>query len=524
MINYAVLAAYSALAEYMLDNLDDFISSEEELDENIRSDALTEAYAPKDYANGDVYECRFPYLNEHNKAGKVRPCILIKGKQGETYCIPIHHFEESAKLTKYSYKLKHWVVNNPKGLKAHYNIESYVKVSNLIPIETLSYLGKKFFHIDDRDLMEIIKILHTVHGDPYGSPWLLLSWILREAVKTDIKPNKDSFIQKFGDLRKSKKGTSVDLATAFHGICNKMGYSNRIGWIRAYNKDRKEYIDKFYVMFMGNRNKHGNTVFVVRLFDKPPIYQIYKSDCTTFDSATNKEESIFKDKLMDQKIHIGYINSYILSKDEINIWDKYAEKRAKYDDLITSLNGKAYDMEISYLNKKLNAFKWGCFYNGSDHQTEKGCWMKYKTLHPEKFLYYKGGCCWDYTIYEEKYFKDHFPEYKVTCYYWESDRDDGGGPETHAWLTYKKPSDDKTYLFESSMKRIAGVTEYASDDKMLDVYTGILMRSISGGYVVYTFDIDEEMLGIGSFDFMKHIYKKGKLVRDVKGYFDKYIK
>lgn len=132
---------------------------------------------------------------------------------------------------------------------------------------------------------------------------------------------------------------------------------------------------------------------------------------------------------------------------------------------------------IENLNDALNNFNYGIVVDGLV-VTGNLDFEKYRTLSSKEFLKYKTGVCWDYTHFEALYFNRMLEMQLVegdwlrfdntfSIYYMEFDDKDGDQP-THTWLAYRL--NDRIYAFESSWKQYKGITEFASEEDMIQTY------------------------------------------------------
>ena len=136
---------------------------------------------------------------------------------------------------------------------------------------------------------------------------------------------------------------------------------------------------------------------------------------------------------------------------------------------------------ISDFNDMLNDFNYGIVIDGhivTENEDIDLDFDKYRTLSSKEFLEYKTGVCWDYTHFEALYFLDvlrmklvqndwlRFND-TISMYYMEFDDKDGDTP-THTWLAYRL--NDRIYAFESSWKPYRGITEFASEEDMIQTY------------------------------------------------------
>ena len=84
----------------------------------------------------------------------------------------------------------------------------------------------------------------------------------------------------------------------------------------------------------------------------------------------------------------------------------------------------------------------------------------YITLTSSEFIKYNGGICWDYVMYEAKYFSSHFKDIRYKTFFINNHNND-----THTILLFY--IDDKCYWFESSWKKNIGIYEFDSEDDAL---------------------------------------------------------
>lgn len=177
------------------------------------------------------------------------------------------------------------------------------------------------------------------------------------------------------------------------------------------------------------------------------------------------------------KIHItgdtgeeGIPFSYGKNKAELYNWNYYWVQ-VKLNQI------SSIEAVIENLNDALNDFNYGIVIDGQV-VTENLDFEKYRTLSSKEFLKYKTGVCWDYTHFEALYFLDVLRmkliqddwlrfDNAFSMYYMEFDDKDGDTP-THTWLAYRL--NDRIYAFESSWKPYRGITEFASEEEMIQTY------------------------------------------------------
>lgn len=121
--------------------------------------------------------------------------------------------------------------------------------------------------------------------------------------------------------------------------------------------------------------------------------------------------------------------------------------------------------DIKELYKYLYDFSYGQVYKGKPCETRDDFFDSYKSLSIEEFEKYKTGVCWDFTHYEAKWFKDH--GYKYETYFIEVNDIDGDLP-THTFLIFFLPGSSKTYYFERSWWKYAGIEAFNSKRECLD--------------------------------------------------------
>lgn len=213
------------------------------------------------------------------------------------------------------------------------------------------------------------------------------------------------------------------------------------------------------------------------------------------------------------------------SKDKLSPWKKlsdYSEKDVlDFSDKFTlapmdeAVRGRTME-DIIHLNDRLNGFKYGF---RSDDGISDEYLSDYRVLSPIKFERARGGVCWDFAVYQADYFRKNFPSVQFTMWYVIFDV----GPywPTHTFMTFRY--EGKTYYFESSFKRCAGVWEVESEEdavnfvmhEMAAIDTGV-DDLLSHDYYIYRYNaLDTRIPGMSAPEFMKHIEKKGHPVKHV---------
>lgn len=212
-----------------------------------------------------------------------------------------------------------------------------------------------------------------------------------------------------------------------------------------------------------------------------------------------------KDKLSPWKTLSDYSE-----KDVLDFSDKFT--LAPMDEAV----GDRIMEEIIHLNDRLNGFKYGF---RSDDGISDEYLSDYRVLSPVKFERARGGVCWDFAVYQADYFRKNFPSVPFTMWYVIFDV----GPywPTHTFMTFRY--EGKTYYFESSFKRCAGVWEVESEEdavnfvmhEMASIDTGV-DDLLSHDYYVYRYNaLDTRIPGMSAPEFMKHIEKKGHPVKHI---------
>lgn len=124
---------------------------------------------------------------------------------------------------------------------------------------------------------------------------------------------------------------------------------------------------------------------------------------------------------------------------------------------------------IIEFNAKTNVMEYIIPNNGNiitkfDYKT---LFTKYRVLSPEKFKKYNGGICWDYVIYESYYFNKNFRNVPYKAFY-HSFINDRTNP-AHTFILFYLSG--KVYWFESSLKDLRGVYEFANEIDALSYIT-----------------------------------------------------
>ena len=240
-----------------------------------------------------------------------------------------------------------------------------------------------------------------------------------------------------------------------------------------------------------------------------------------------KLECIGKIKLTD-KYDSGEIFSYKGEDFTVYDWNyKWIENETLSEsleeiDINQKFIGSDKQSAIISLNKILNDFNYGIIVNGKII-TNNINFDHYKTLSYKDFLKYKTGVCWDYTQFEAIYFtnnlgmkltKDELRNNTFSMYYMEFDDEDGDQP-THTWLGYKL--DNKIYAFESSWKQYKGITEFESENDMIqtyierqkDFYNNIKNPIYNPKIIKYS---PMKKSGLTCEVFMSIVHKEGKII------------
>ena len=157
-----------------------------------------------------------------------------------------------------------------------------------------------------------------------------------------------------------------------------------------------------------------------------------------------------------------------LNNNRIQLESVIFEEESKDDDILK---------EIFEFNKTLNSYEYIIPNNGNiiTHIKNDDFMKYYKVLSPAEFEKYHGGVCWDYVIYEAKYFKEHFKGISFNTYF--NIIDNKTTCPTHTFLLFNYKG--KTYWFESSWKSHRGIYEFNSEKAALDCINRELKNSES---------------------------------------------
>ena len=160
---------------------------------------------------------------------------------------------------------------------------------------------------------------------------------------------------------------------------------------------------------------------------------------------------------------------------------------------------------ITNLNKTLTDYRWGLVTPSGKiiDDPESTHWVNdYKILTPDKFEKHKAGCCWDYCVYQKKWFEKNFPKYKLTFWYIEDE-----DMHTHTTMTYEIPGDNTVYWFEGSWKPNAGIKEFSSEKEFMNKFIDLFME----GRKFYILMKYEPIEGLSCEEFMTYVIKNGKI-------------
>ena len=170
------------------------------------------------------------------------------------------------------------------------------------------------------------------------------------------------------------------------------------------------------------------------------------------------------------------------------------------------------------LNTILNSYKYGILINGYPETDDaKINWGKYISMTVDEFEKYCIGCCWDYVMYEDYWFTKNEVPHKL--FYVEG----GKNQETHTFLVYE--NQNKFFLFESSWKEKCGIYEFKTLDDLLKYYMNEFTKYFEVPYKRYVlYEYEQPPTGITCIDFMKYMYEKGTMKRNVGMYYETIIK
>lgn len=136
----------------------------------------------------------------------------------------------------------------------------------------------------------------------------------------------------------------------------------------------------------------------------------------------------------------------------------------------------------------------------------------YRTMSPEDFALFKIGICWDFAIYQCKWFHDN--GYKYESYYVE----EPGENHTHALTLVYIDGSDKVYYFEASWYPYGGVHEYDSITEALDSIREFFNENAPKCCRIYKVDFLDGFSNLSVEEFMSKA-RTGKLVYEFGQYF-----
>lgn len=140
-------------------------------------------------------------------------------------------------------------------------------------------------------------------------------------------------------------------------------------------------------------------------------------------------------------------------------------------------------IKIKKVNQLLNRYEYMIVKDGEPiRQIKRADFDGYTLLTPQEFKRYKGGICWDYTMYEAFYFKKEFPSIQFNTIY-VAFRCGKGELRTHTFLLFYIGS--KCYWFESSWKSHCGIYQFGNMDEAISYVVKELSSKLQD--VRYTF-------------------------------------
>jgi hypothetical protein len=184
---------------------------------------------------------------------------------------------------------------------------------------------------------------------------------------------------------------------------------------------------------------------------------------------------------------------------------------------------------IKWLNDVLIKYDWAQVVNGKKLPGDKWDEKNYRTLDPTIFELLRAGCCWDYVVYEQEWFKKYFPFIKTHLYYAE------GGIEsrayqTHTWISFEIPYDPCVYVFEASFKKHTGIHKFtknpesgfsAMKDSIIYWFMNIFPNP---NYTGVVYEVTKPIRkGMNTEEFMGHCIRNGKIVYKKGDYLEKFI-
>lgn len=480
---------------------------------------VTEAISVNNLQENHIYwTTDFPFREKYRGASntKRRPVVVLRDPEGKLKLFMISSVKSSDGRQKYSSncELADWIEEGLKE-KSFFNGLVYRKPTD---VTIASHWGV----LTSKDLKECNRCIKIGEEYWYKNPFAFQDWLKSNYAKWRTHPTRNMYNHKFQDhaeIKTSKEITPAEVANIVHLASNECKCDNSIvyaQWVKDDKYSGKEWIFPILETISGwwilHFNPNESDVSMLQ-------YRSVRHDAIkTIETYLHNEIEPIYDIDSRFKLYLAEV-----SGDFVNYWDTCVKNKVVQNELLDLLRFKSI---IPKLNENLNKYGWACVINGKVIKDPTIIdWVKrYKVLSPNIFEAGKVGCCFDYVVYQQYWFKKHFPNIKTKTYYAEGNSSQSKSGNTHIWMTFSLPYTSKVFSFESSDKAYRGIKAHNNEEEMLAEFHMHLANGFNG-YKGVVYEVKDPLEhNLGCLEFMKFCIKHGELVKKYGNYFEEITK
>lgn len=477
---------------------------------------------------GYIYICEsFPF-NEQSRNGSVvakrRPIVILPGLHDSNlyaYMIGSIHNEPTRRKAKYPTNqiLHDW---KTEGLdKPSFFLSLVFRDPKKLSIRPIA-IGK----LSDSDMKLIKQRMEFAKTSYWANPFSLLDWLKSYINGWTTHPSGNNNLNKIQtrfDIEKTHKVNCVDVAALVRNSSVIRNFENTIVLTQFITNTEYKGRGHVYCCF-----KMSSTWYVFHFIPDPMDGVIISYNNTN--NINQVVEKYSHDELADHftKYHKDRKpSSFILNEHELSVWDDLVDKSIVQKDLIELLQ---FITAIKRLNTVLINYDWALVVNGKT-MVPYDNWdvKKYRTVDPNIFELIRAGCCWDYVLYEQEWFKKNFPFIKTRLYYAEGGTT-GRACQTHTWISFEISNDPYVYIFEAAFKKHAGIHKFsknaesgfsAMENSVTYWFMNVFPNPTFTGVV---YEVTKPIRkGMNTEEFMAHCIRNGKIVYKKGDYLERFI-
>ena len=480
---------------------------------------VTEAISVNNLQENHIYwTTDFPFREKYRgtPTQKKRPVVVLRDPDGNLKLFMISSIKgaNGRQIYDSNYKLADWVSDGLKE-ESFFNGLVYRKLTDAT---VTSHWGV----LTQRDLKECKDHIKTGEEYWYKNPFAFQDWLKSNYVKWRTHPTRNMYAHKFQDhdeLKNSKEITPAEVAHITHLASDEYKCDNVIicaQWIRSEKYSGKEWFFTILKTSSGwwvlHFNPNQSDVSMLQ-------YKNVRHDAVkTIETYLRNEIEPMYNIDSRSKLYLSEV-----AGEFVKYWDDQVKAKVVQDKLLNLLRFKSV---VRKLNEDLNQYKWACVVNGKvikDPSTSD--WVdRYKVLSPNIFEAGKVGCCFDYVVYQQHWFKKYFPDIETKTYYAEGNSSHSKAGNTHIWMTFTLPYTSKVFSFESSDKAYHGIKAHADEEEMFKEFHKHLANGFSG-YEGVIYEVKDPLeYNLGCIAFMEFCIKHGTLVKKYGNYFEEITK